>query len=250
MRVAAPGPAPLGAQVVVIAKEPRPGSVKTRLCPPLTADQAAALAEAALADTCRAVADAPVQARVVVLQGRPGPWLPAGFDLVRQRTGPFADRLEGAVHDAFGCHPLPVLVVGMDTPQLDGALLADAVGALLAPGTDAVLGPAEDGGYWCIGTRRPVPGLCRGVPMSTDRTGAAQRARLDELGLRCATLSPLRDVDRVADVTHVARSAPGTAFAAAARAMGLCPAPAPAPAPGAVGVLAPGAVGVLAGPAR
>ncbi|GAB2471058.1 hypothetical protein GCM10027162_78090 [Streptomyces incanus] len=68
--------------LLVIAKEPRPGRVKTRLTPPFTPGQAAELAEAALADTLHAVAATPAARRVLVLDGAPGPWLPPGFDVV------------------------------------------------------------------------------------------------------------------------------------------------------------------------
>ena len=211
----------LAVQVVVIAKEPRPGAVKTRLCPPLRPEEAAQLATAALADTCRAVVRAPLAGRMIALEGRPGRWLPDGVEVLRQRPGTLGDRLAGALEDAWRLRPLPTLVVGMDTPQIDGPLLGAAARALVAPGVDAVLGPALDGGYWCIGLRRPVAGLFDTVPMSTVQTGAAQWARLGELGLRCASLPQLRDVDEIADAVAVAGTAPGTEFALAARLLGL-----------------------------
>ncbi|NEA82606.1 glycosyltransferase, partial [Actinospica acidiphila] len=73
--------------LLVIAKEPRPGRVKTRLTPPFTPEEAAALAEAALADTLDAVARTPARRRVLVLDGSPGPWLPAGVEVVPQCAG-------------------------------------------------------------------------------------------------------------------------------------------------------------------
>ena len=85
--------------LIVIAKEPVPGRAKTRLCPPCTPDEAAALAEAALRDTFTAVAAAPAPRRVVVLDGRPGPWLPEGFEVIPQRAGGLAERLAGAFDD-------------------------------------------------------------------------------------------------------------------------------------------------------
>ena len=81
-----------------IAKEPLPGRVKTRLTPPFTAREAAALAEASLTDTLRAVAATPATRRVLVLDGTPGPWLPPGFDVVPQGPGGLDERLA----DAFG----------------------------------------------------------------------------------------------------------------------------------------------------
>ncbi|CAM5579726.1 hypothetical protein SVIOM342S_07620 [Streptomyces violaceorubidus] len=86
--------------LLVIAKQPRPGRVKTRLTPPFTPAEAAALAEAALADTLGAVAATPARRRVLVLDGDPGPWLPPGFDVVPQGAG----GLDARLADAFaGC---------------------------------------------------------------------------------------------------------------------------------------------------
>jgi uncharacterized protein len=197
--------------LVVIAKAPQPGRSKTRLCPPCTPEQAALLAEAALRDTLAAVAATPARRLVLALAGEPGPWLPRGFEVVEQRGDGLGERLGHALEDAGG----PALVVGMDTPQLSPALLAHAARALLGRTTDAVLGPAIDGGYWTIGIRDPDPAIFEGVPMSSDRTCAAQRQRLAELGLRVSTLPSMRDVDTIGDAYAVARECPGSEFAAA-----------------------------------
>ncbi len=202
-----------GWQVAVIAKEPVPGAVKTRLCPPLDPSQAAALALAALLDTLEAVAASPARRAVVVLEGQPGDWLPAGVEVIPQCGGEFGTRLQGAVDDTVAGWEAPVLVVGMDTPQLTAAHLERAARALGR--ADAVLGPADDGGYWVIGFRKARPGLFDGVPMSSADTAAAQLARLSELGLSCALADRLRDVDRFDDAVAVASDAPCTHFAAA-----------------------------------
>lgn len=190
--------------LLVIAKEPRPGRVKTRLTPPFTPREAAALAEAALADTLSAVARTPVTRRVLVLQGRPGPWLPSGFEVVPQCQGGLDERLAAAFSGCDG----PALLIGMDTPQVTPDLLtvdfADC---------DAYFGPAEDGGFWALGLADPDPSLLRGVPMSTDTTGAVQRDRLVAAGLRVRDLPCLRDVDTAADAAAVSAAAPGSAFA-------------------------------------
>jgi uncharacterized protein len=201
--------------LVVIAKAPAAGSSKTRLCPPCTPEDAAALAEAALADTLAAVAATPARRRVVALEGEPGPWLPAGMDVVAQRGEGLGERLASAIADAGA----PALVVGMDTPQLTPTLLAAAAGRLER--ADAVLGPAQDGGYWTIGLRAADGRAFEGVPMSTARTGAEQRARLRALGLKVAMLPPLRDVDTIEDAVAVGAMAPATRFAARLAAMGL-----------------------------
>jgi uncharacterized protein len=196
--------------LAVIAKAPVAGRVKTRLTPPCTPAQAAALAAASLGDTLAAVLAARrASRRVLVLDGDAGGWVPDGFEVVRQRGGGLAERLAAAFADIAA----PAFLVGMDTPQLEPALLDAGLAAL--DDDDAALGLAADGGYWGIGLRRGDDRVFRGVPMSVARTGAAQRRRLQRLGLRTTMLPPLRDVDNIADAR-----APGSRFAAAFSAIG------------------------------
>ncbi len=200
--------------VAVIAKAPRPGHSKTRLCPPCTPAEAAAVARGALEDTLAAMAAAPIEGdRVVVLDGPAGPWLPSGFVVVAQRDGGLGERLA----DAFAAVGGPALVVGMDTPQITPELLGETARALDRPGTDAVLGLTDDGGYWVIGLRRPDRRVFEGVPMSSPGTGEAQLARLHELGCETAIVPRLRDVDDFDDALAVAEAAPESRFAAALR---------------------------------
>ncbi|WP_338894645.1 DUF2064 domain-containing protein [Streptomyces sp. TG1A-60] len=191
--------------LLVIAKEPRPGRVKTRLTPPFTPEEAAALAEAALTDTLRTVAATPATRRVLVLDGTAGPWLPPGFDVVPQCAGALDERLAAAFAGCDG----PALLIGMDTPQVTPDLLTADF-----DGYDACLGPADDGGFWALGLAEPDPDLLRGVPMSTPATGAVQRDRLATAGLRARELPRLRDVDTAADAEAVAALAPHGRFAA------------------------------------
>ncbi len=197
----------------MIAKAPAPGRSKTRLCPPCTPEQAAALAEAALADTLEAAAAAPCDGRTLVLDGSPGDWLPEGFGVVPQCGGGLGERLAAAFSRRTG----PTLLIGMDTPQVGPELLGESLEALERPGVDSVLGLAEDGGYWAIGFRRPDPAAFEGVPMSSARTGAAQLERLRRLGLRVRHLPCLRDVDHLEDAYSVAAQRPRGAFARALR---------------------------------
>ena len=199
-----------GAVALVVAKEPVPGRVKTRLCPPLSPNEAAAVAEAALADTCAAVARCSADRFVVALDGAPGPWLPPGFEVVPQRGAGLDERLAAAWDDAGG----PGVQVGMDTPQLQAADL-DAALSLL-DGSDAALGLADDGGWWAIALRQPDPACFLGVPMSTDRTGRCQHDRLLALGLSVAALPTLRDIDDAADLAAIARAHPHLRVGAAA----------------------------------
>ncbi|MFC9977972.1 TIGR04282 family arsenosugar biosynthesis glycosyltransferase [Spirillospora sp. NPDC127200] len=201
------------ADVIVIAKEPVPGRVKTRLTPHYTHREAAALAEAALADTLAAVAGAPAGTRTLALDGAPGPWLPPGFRVLAQRGGGLDERLAHAFADAYAGRAL--VLVGMDTPQLTGDHLREAAAALRTH--DAVLGPAADGGFWLLGLTRPDASLLRGVPMSRPDTGRRQLARLRAAGLSVAALPELTDVDTAADAAEVAALAPHGRFAAAFR---------------------------------
>jgi len=215
--------------LIVIAKSPVPGVSKTRLSPPCSPDQAAAIAEACLADTLRAVAAVPSARAVLALEGSPGPWLLPGIDVVPQRGAGLDERLAAAFDDCGG----PALLIGMDTPQVTPALLGACLATLAGPGVGAVLGPAIDGGWWAIGLQSPDPAVFVGVPMSTPHTGSAQRRRLEGLGLAVRQLPTLRDVDVWEDAVSVA-VAPQARFAAAvaavqrelARAEDAAPAPA------------------------
>ena len=212
-------------QLAVIAKEPVPGRVKTRLCPPYSPEQAARLATAALVDTLHCVRATSAARHVLVLDGEPGDWLPPGFDVVAQRGSGLGERLAAAFSDLTRTCPEPVVLVGMDTPQLTPTQLTGA-GALLAT-TDrrAVLGPAQDGGYWLVGLSRPDTRAFEGVPMSQPHTGRRQAHQLVRCGYDLRVIDELCDIDTAADAASVADTAPGTGFAAVMRdlaAAGAC----------------------------
>jgi len=198
-------------QLLVMAKAPVPGRVKTRLCPPCTPHQAARLAAAALTDTLATVRATPAARRVLVLAGvlaRP----PAGVQLLPQRGDGLADRLAAAFADT-AAPGTASFVAGMDTPQLSVALLTVALRRLAT--ADAVLGMAADGGWWGLGLRDPRHAAAlRDVPMSTAETGQRTLAALTARGLDVAPLPELRDVDTFADAVAVARLAPRSRFAA------------------------------------
>ncbi len=197
--------------LMVIAKEPLPGRAKTRLSPPCTPAEAAAIAEAALLDTLEVVASTPAARKVLVFDGDPRRFARAGLEIIQQRGGGLAERLAAAFDDVAA----PALLIGMDTPQLTRGLLLDGIRALSGPTVDAVLGRAADGGYWSIGLKPTAQRVFDGVPMSRSTTWTKQRARLRELGLRIHDQLPLRDVDTIEDARAVAVEAPGSRFAAA-----------------------------------
>ncbi|HYZ93982.1 MAG TPA: TIGR04282 family arsenosugar biosynthesis glycosyltransferase [Actinomycetota bacterium] len=198
-------------KIIVIAKSPVPGRVKTRLCPPCTPDEAAEIAQAALVDTLRAAAH--VATTVVALDGQPGAWLPPDVGVVSQRGGSLDKRIAAAFEDAGA----PALLIGMDTPHVSADLLSNSIEALQQ--ADAVLGAAEDGGWWIAGLQRSDPRAFVGVPMSKRFTHEAQLRRMHALGLRIEAVPILRDVDTFDDALCVAAQAPETRFAAAVNAV-------------------------------
>ncbi|GAA3213255.1 DUF2064 domain-containing protein [Streptomyces thermocoprophilus] len=191
--------------LLVIAKEPRPGRVKTRLTPPYSPTRPPLSRRRRSRTPCGRWRRRPPPAGCWCWTGGRGPWLPPGFDVVPQCGGGLDERLAAAFAACTG----PALLIGMDTPQVTPDLLT-----LEPDGCDAWFGPAEDGGFWALGLASPDPELLRGVPMSRPDTGARQRARLVEAGLRVRDLPLLRDVDTAADADAVAASAPDGRFAA------------------------------------
>ncbi len=221
---------PPWAVVLVLAKAPVAGLVKTRLCPPATPVQAARIAAAALLDTLDAVAAVPGVTPVVALCGDPGRAEQAAalagslrtMSVLSQRGITLGQRIAAAHADAAALAPgAAVLQVGMDTPQLDAGLLTRCLDALHRPGVDAVLGPATDGGWWALGLRQPsLAAALAGVPTSRPDTGARTRAALRAVGCRLAMLPELSDVDTAADAARVAADVPGGRFAAAVSGLG------------------------------
>jgi glycosyltransferase A (GT-A) superfamily protein (DUF2064 family) len=204
--------------LVVLAKAPVPGRVKTRLCPPCSPAEAAALAAAALADTLAAAVATGADRVVVALDGPPGEWLPAGVTVIDQGNGPLDRRLARTWSQVDGAG----LQIGMDTPQVTAAMLDAALERLDGGDVDAVLGPAHDGGWWAIGLRPPDPRVFLGVPTSRPDTGHRQHRRLADLGRRTALLPLVRDVDTFADACAVAAVAPATRFATALAGLRIC----------------------------
>ena len=147
---------------------------------------------------------------MLVLDGEPGPWLPDGFEVIAQRGDGFGERLANAVRDVGE----PLLMVGMDTPQLTRALLAGALERLDEPAVDAVLGPTPDGGYWAIGlaARRPARVRRRADEHAADRRRASARGCASWACARRSSTT-LRDVDTFDDAAAVAALAPWTRFA-------------------------------------
>jgi hypothetical protein len=204
-----------GSQVIVLAEAPVPDRVEDWLSPPLRPQQAALLAEAALADTLEVVTAAPVTRRVLALDGAPGDWLPDGFRVIGQRGAGLDERLAAAFADAYATAPLPMVLIGADTPQVTPDMIGDAVASLESGEADAVFGPSADGGFWLLGLRRPDRSLLAGVPMSAQDPGRVLLERLAGAGLRVALAPRLTEVSTIETAEQVAQESPSSRFAAA-----------------------------------
>ncbi len=197
--------------LIVIAKEPLPGRAKTRLHPPLSLEQAALVAAAAIDDTLRAMASVSADRRILLFDGRIAPRGSDDYEVIPQVGGGLDERLAAGFDACDG----PTLLIGMDTPQVTATHLRPAFDDwALGGGSDAWFGPASDGGFWALGLREPRGDLIRGVPMSTDSTGDEQFRRLIDAGLSVGMLPVLDDVDTIEDARAVAALAPSTRFAA------------------------------------
>ncbi|MGO4342563.1 TIGR04282 family arsenosugar biosynthesis glycosyltransferase [Pedococcus sp. 2YAF34] len=209
------------ATVLVMAKAPVPGAVKTRLGATIGPEAAARLAHAALLDTlavCESVF--PPGRRVIALAGAPARSVePAqldralsGWDVVAQEGATFAERLETAHRDAHVTHGGPVVQIGMDTPHLTARHLEQVVAATRSG--RPVLGRAQDGGWWVLATTAPgdVTQLRR-VPMSRHDTWARTRDCVERTAGTVLPTEELNDVDTAADAEVAAAAAPDTRFA-------------------------------------
>lgn len=206
-------------RVLVVAKAPVAGRVKTRLGAEVGHAAAAELAAAALLDTVVACREAFGPDRCLLalagdladaVRGDEITVALAGWGVARQRGVTFAERLANAHLDVPPGGP--VVQVGMDTPQVTAAHLHDA--ARVLADEDAVLGPAEDGGWWVLGLRHPRGAAAlHGVPMSTPTTYDDTRRALAGTGLGVGTTARLRDVDTRADADLVAGTVPDGQFA-------------------------------------
>jgi rSAM/selenodomain-associated transferase 1 len=191
--------------LLVVAKRPASGQTKTRLTPPLSPEQAAALYECFLRDTLDMMRQVPnVQPAVAFLPAEARSYfveLAPDFELVQQEGLDLGARLDNALTHYLGLGYRHVAIMDSDGPTLPAACLSAAFEAL-AGEADVVLGPCDDGGYYLIGLKRPAPRLLREVRMSTPRVLDDTLALAAEEGLHVELLPVWYDVD---DVTSLAR---------------------------------------------
>jgi rSAM/selenodomain-associated transferase 1 len=194
------------AELIVFARAPAAGRVKTRLAPALGREGAARLHARLLEKTLR-TAKAARFCRVH-LYCAPHSRDPHFSDLRRRYGVRLAAQGRGGLgermHRALRRHPGAVLI-GSDCPALRPADLRTAA-RMLRQGADAVFAPAEDGGYALIGVRRSMPALFRGVAWGSSKVMAQTRLRLERLGWRWRELRTVWDVDLPADLERLRRS--------------------------------------------
>ena len=191
----------------IMAKAPEPGRVKTRLCPPLSPDDAAELYRCFLLDKiaqARQVAGVePVLAYAPAEAAAVFEALAPGFTLLAQRGADLTARLVVVCDELFrdGCDA--AILIDSDTPTLPTERLERAVAVMKEGGCDLVLGESEDGGYYLIGMRRPHPELFEGMRWSTPTVLEETLRRARVLGLSSTRLDAWYDVDTAADLARL-----------------------------------------------
>jgi rSAM/selenodomain-associated transferase 1 len=193
----------------ILAKQPAPGAVKTRLCPPLTPAQAAELATAMLDDTvgkCRGSTQ--FESALCVAPDEAIPWFRARFPDVGEITAQVGEGLGARLADCFERAARlhlgwTLACIGTDAPQVPLERIVEAHRELES-GADLVLGPDEGGGYYLVALRRPIPELFTRVPMSTPDMCARTLELARSLALRVHLLDPDYDVDTPADLMRLA----------------------------------------------
>ncbi|HEY5626556.1 MAG TPA: TIGR04282 family arsenosugar biosynthesis glycosyltransferase [Nitrospira sp.] len=197
------------AALVIFSKAPIPGQVKTRLCPPLTGDEAATLHGSFVLDTLersklavaklklpldRYLACSPSSTAVFfkIMEER------QGVKLIDQEGDDLGERMSRAFEHLFAQGYKQVLIAGTDVPSLPLDRYAQALSLLEK--YDLVLGPALDGGYYLIGLKKPAPALFEHIPWSTNQVLALTCEKAKTLGLDIALLPEWRDIDTIDDL--------------------------------------------------
>lgn len=193
-----------------MAKTPEAGAVKTRLCPPLTPDEAAQLYRCFLLDKITQVRSLERASPAIAYTPPEGrsrfEAMAPGFSLVDQRDGDLGARLARSFEDLFARGWAGALAIDSDTPTLPTSFLVEAVELVTTPRIDVVLGPTDDGGYYLIGMRTLHRELFDGVAWSTPEVFPATVRRAEAKGLTVACLPPWYDVDTPEDLERLRRA--------------------------------------------
>jgi rSAM/selenodomain-associated transferase 1 len=189
--------------LAIMAKAPRPGKVKTRLSPPLSPHQAAAMNTCFLRDTTTNIAGLTQEiACAGVISYTPigdehlfDGLLPAGYYLLPQRGDGFGERLLTTAQDLFKCGFGSVCLIDSDSPTVPSEAFAMAVDALQRPSDRIVLGPSHDGGYYLIGMKQAHAGPFENITWSTSSVYSETVTAIQRIGVELVTLPLWYDVD-------------------------------------------------------
>lgn len=204
------------ALLIIFAKEPRPGRVKTRLSPPLSPEEAAQLYHSFLQDILEEMARVP-EIRLSLAFSPLGAQAffrrlaPPGADLFPQEGADLGERMARAFDRGFAAGFGPVVLRGSDVPDLPAAAVSEAREVLATSQAQVVLGPCPDGGYYLVGLAEPQPRLFQGPAWSSSTVLADTLLLVRQLGLRVHLLPRWPDIDTYADLQaflHRARPAP------------------------------------------
>lgn len=198
-RAVPPGLCALG----VMTKAPKAGRVKTRLSPPLTPTEAAALNICFLRDTSAAITNATTGGLALGIGvytpvGEEAAYegnLPTNFALIPQRGEAFGERLMFAIEDLLRVGFESVCLINSDSPTVPEHAYADAALWLHEPGDRIVFGPSDDGGYYLIGMKKMHRRLFEDIDWSTERVAGQTLQRAQELKLEVKLLPTWYDVD-------------------------------------------------------
>lgn len=196
-------------KIIIFAKDPVPGKVKTRLCPPLSPEQAASLYKSFAKDVVKAALEVHNAEVEIAWCGEKIPvltWLnPSPLPVFLQEGANLGERLTHAIARAFKNKATRVVVVGSDSPGLTPKDFEKAFD-ILDDGSDVALGPAEDGGYYLIGLKKPIPGIFEGISWSTDRTLKETMTLAKRLNVSIDLLSHYTDIDTFDDILRLSGS--------------------------------------------
>jgi rSAM/selenodomain-associated transferase 1 len=191
--------------LVLVAKEPVPGKVKTRLSSHLSESQAAHLYSLSIQDMIQemtqlsenslAIAYTPEEAAPIFKK-----MIPQSIHLFPQQGADLGERLANIFRRMFDEGYGQVHILNSDSPDLPHSLVKQSMNLLNKPQTEAVLGPCDDGGYYLVGLRRLIPELFTQIPWSTDKVLQKTLERVQQLGLQCKLLGPWYDIDTYDDI--------------------------------------------------
>ena len=190
--------------LIIFAKQPAPGRVKTRLSPPLTMEEGAELYSCMLRDTIAMAGGLPDLHLTIHHQDDPGAAdyfaaLAPGVESYPQVGNDLGERMQNAFVRLFRKGFRKVAVIGSDSPDLPGEYVLRAY-EMIDGGADAVFGPAEDGGYYLLAMERLWQELFSDLPWSSGKLLRASLDRADEAGIRVSLLPGWYDMDTCEDL--------------------------------------------------